>query len=268
MESKIIFLGSGTGSVVRGKQLLGTGGFVLKTGNNQLLVDPGPGCLIKARDAGVNLRETTAILVSHAHLTHSNDLNAAISAMTYDGMDKKGVLVLNKTVLHGAEGYRKVLDDHYKDMVERVIEIEPGKRIAVEDIEIQGLACIHSEPNTVGFKVHAPDFVLAYSSDTEFSEDLYHNYADSDILILNVPSPTKIDFNLCKEDAVKIIEKAKPKIAIVGHFNNEMLKADPLQMARDIARFTRIQTIAAKDGLTISPSGYASITTQKTLGGF
>ena len=35
-----------------------------------------------------------------------------------------------------------------------------------------------------------------------------------------------------------------------------MLKADPLNEAREIQRVTGVQTIAAKDGLLISPESY------------
>ena len=40
------------------------------------------------------------------------------------------------------------------------------------------------------------------------------------------------------------------------HFGLEMLKVDPLVEARRVQKITGVQTIAARDGLTISPSSY------------
>jgi len=80
----------------------------------------------------------------------------------------------------------------------------------------------------------------------------------TDILILNVPYPGDKGayLNLDSESAIKIISHVRPKLAILTHFGLEMLKADPLQEAREIQKITGIQTIAASDGLVISPEGY------------
>ena len=61
----------------------------MQFGENQFHIDPGPGSLVMAKNCGVNLRANTALLISHNHLNHANDVNAVISAMTYDGFDKK-----------------------------------------------------------------------------------------------------------------------------------------------------------------------------------
>ncbi|MDP3733946.1 MAG: hypothetical protein Q8R37_01840, partial [Nanoarchaeota archaeon] len=61
--------------------------------------------------------------------------------------------------------------------------------------------------------------------------------------------------NLDTAAATKIIAHVKPKLAILTHFGLEMLKADPLNEAREIQRITGVQTIAASDGLTITPEG-------------
>ena len=103
ITSNIIFLGTGGDSNVVGKQIRASGGIILQVEDDQYHIDPGPGALITAKDAGINLRANTALFVTHNHLRHANDVNAVIDAMTYGGFDKKGVLVANNTVINGAK---------------------------------------------------------------------------------------------------------------------------------------------------------------------
>ena len=92
----------------------------------------------------------------------------------------------------------------------------------------------------------------------------------SDILILNVTYPGNkgMKSNLDTESAIKIIEKVKPRLAVISHFGLDMLKADPLVEAREIQKRTNVQTVAAKDGLVISPESYAARSPQHRLSTF
>jgi phosphoribosyl 1,2-cyclic phosphodiesterase len=207
------------------------------------------------------------LLVSHAHLNHSNDLNAVIDAMTYSGLDKKGVLVSNKVVVNGNDEYLPTLSPYYRDFLERFIVLEPGQRVGINEIEVLALKTKHSDPHTIGFKFFTPYFTLAYSSDTRYSSELIEEYKNSNILILNVPSikKEKSKDNLCVEDAIKIIRGVNPRLAIIQHFGMDMLKADTLYQIREIQKATDVQTIAAKDGMVINPLSYSVDRGQRTL---
>jgi len=270
MEAKIIFLGTGGDSIVIGKQLRSSGGFILQMGDVQFHVDPGPGALLRARQEDVNLRENTALFVSHAHLNHCNDVNAVISAMTHAGLDKTGVLVGNKTVLEGSEEIKPYVTDFHKSCVERFISLEQNAKIGINDIDIKTLYAKHSDPDTLGFKFLTPDFTLSYSSDTEYSTELIEAYKNSDILILNIVNPSGIKQKglLNSDDAVKIINKVKPTLAIIQHFGIKMLTVNPLTEAREIGKKTNVQTIAAKEGLVVNPLSYSAKAKQKTLNSF
>lgn len=206
-------------------------------------------------------------MVSHAHLSHSNDVNAVIDAMTYSGLDKIGVLVANKTTLHGAENYQPALLPYYRNFLERFIVLEAGQRVGINEIEILALKAKHSEPNTIGFKFFSPYFTLSYSSDTKYFPELAEEFKNSNILILNVPHIKKEDAkdNLCIEDAIKLIKEVKPRLAIIQHFGIDMFKGDPLCQIREIQKATGVQTIAAKDGMVINPLSYSVEQGQRTL---
>lgn len=266
MESKIIFLGTGGESLVTARQIRASGGIVIQVEGYQFFIDPGPGALTKAAEYGINVRNTTAVLASHNHLGHANDVNAIISAMTYSGLDKKGVLICNKTVFSGTEKETPVLQDFYKECLERAIIVEAGKRIGVENIEIRAVGAEHTDPHTVGFKFFTPSFILTYSSDTKYNPGFIEDYKNSDILILNTLDPFKVKREqLNSDDAVKIIEKIRPKLAILTHFGIKMLKADTLSEAREIQKRTGVQIIAAKDGMQVNPVSYSATLRQHTL---
>ncbi len=266
-DSKILFLGTGAQSIVVGKQIRASGGIIIQSGESQLHIDPGPGALVRAREYGVNLRENTALLVSHNHLGHCNDVNAVIDAMTYSGLDRQGVLIGNETLINGAEDILPYLTKFHKNCLEKVMVLKEGQRVGIYDVEIKAMPSVHSEPNTIGFRILTPDFNLVYTSDTDYSNKLIDAYKDCDILILNVVNPTqfKTTGNLCTEDAIKIIEKVKPRLSIITHFGIKMVEADPINEAREIQKQTKEQVIAAKDGLSINPATYAAKSQQKSL---
>ncbi|HIH38350.1 MBL fold metallo-hydrolase [Candidatus Woesearchaeota archaeon] len=266
MEPKIIFLGTGGDAIVVGKHFRSAGGIILQVQDFQFHIDPGPGALSMAKNFEVSLRNNTAVLVSHNHLNHCNDINAVISAMTYSGLDKLGVLIGNTTLFDGAEGVQSMLIPPFNQFPERNILLTPGKKVGIEDIEITALKAEHTDPNTIGFYFRTPTFTLAYSSDTKFKKEIAEGYTGVDVLVLNVPYPSgeKAD-QLGTRDVIKIIEISRPKLAIITHFGIKMLKADPLNEARVIQRETNVQTIAAKDGMQINPITFASRIRQMTL---
>ncbi len=268
--SRIIFLGTGGDKSIIGRQIRASGGFILQTDNLQIHVDPGPGALNKAREYGLNIRANDALLVSHNHLGHCNDLNAVIDAMTLSGLDKKGVLITNSTIVNGADNYQPYLTNYHKSCLEKIIVLKPGQKVGIENIEIHATFAQHSEPNTIGFKIITPRFILGYTSDTNYHKELVQAFENTNILIINtvLPGDQKSDYLLNKEKTIKLIEKIKPKLAIIQHFGFEMLKADPLLEARDIQHTTHIQTIAAKDGLSITPSSYDARSQQQRLSSF
>lgn len=268
MASKLIFLGTAGDKFVFGKQIRLSGGIIIQINDNQFHIDPGPGALSTAKQLGVNLRANTAVLVSHNHINHCNDLNAVIDAMTYSGLDKKGVVITNHTVTNGHENIKPYLTDFHKNCVEKVITLKPEQKVGIEDVEIYATPAIHSDPNTIGFKFYTPEFVLTYTSDTKYNRDLTKFYKDSDILIINTQEPAdseEKEHNLSSDDAVRIINKVKPRLAIITHFGLRMMKADPLYEAREIQRRTNVQTIAAKDGMVINPQTYSARSRNKTL---
>jgi ribonuclease BN (tRNA processing enzyme) len=267
ITSSIIFLGTGGDSYVVGRQVRSSGGIILQINDDQFHIDPGPGSLVMAKGAGINLRANTALFVTHNHLNHCGDINAVVDAMTYGGFDRKGVLVANDTVINGSENHQPFLHKYYRDCLERFIVLREGQKVGINDVEVVAIKAKHSEPNAIGYKFITPDYTLTYTGDTSYSAEAVSQYENSNVLILNVPSLNKDDVRggLCKEDAIAIIKKVNPRLAIITHFGINFLKADPLYEVREIQKQTNCQVVAAKDGMVINPVSYSVEEGQKSL---
>ena len=266
VQPRIIFLGTAGDSFTYGKQQRASGGIIIQAEDCQFHIDPGPGALVRAMEADISIRNNTAILASHNHVNHCNDINAVIAAMTHNGLDRQGVLIAAKSVFEATETTQPTLSSFHKHCLERFIMVDPGKRVGIEEIEIRAITAFHNDPHTVGFKFFTPKFTLTYSSDTRFQKELIDEYDKSDILILNTvyPRGAKEDM-LSSDDVVNILEKTEPELTILTHFGIKMLNADPLSEARDIQKKTKSQVIAAKEGMVVNPLSYSATLKQKTL---
>ena len=187
--SKITFLGTAGDSFVVSKQIRSSGGIIIQSGSVQLHLDPGPGALVKAAETKINLRANTAILVSNSSIINCNDVNAVIDAMTYGGLDKKGVLVTNQTVVNGTEEIKPYITNFHQKCLERIIILKKDQKLGIEDIEIHATPAFNNDENAIGFKIFLPDLVLGYPSNTKYSKELKKIYQECDVLILNVVAP-------------------------------------------------------------------------------
>jgi hypothetical protein len=270
LNSKITFLGTAGDSFVAGKQLRASGGIIIKVGENQLHLNPGPGAVVRAAQFGINLRENTAILITNNNLINCSDLNAVIDAMTYGGLDKTGVLMANKTIINGEDQIRPYLTKLHEGFFEKIITIAPKQRVAIEDIEIDIIPSLAEDPNAVGFKISTNDFILGYPSDGKYVRDIAKEYKGCDILILNVVSPgdEKEEFKLNTESAIKFIKEVNPQLTIITHFGIKMVKLDPINEGREIQKQTGVKVLVAKDGLSFTPDSYSAQSRQKRLNMF
>ena len=257
---EITFLGTAGGSIAVNKQLRASGGIILRAGGIQFHLDPGPGALLKSRDYGVNIRGNNVLLCSHNHLSHCNDMNIIIDAMTHSGIDKLGIVIGSKSVLQGRENDRPYVTRKHRQRVSKILALEPGNVVKFgNNVELRTIKTKHSDESAVGFKIFCDKFVVGYSGDTAYFEGLVAELRGSDILILNVLRPFgyKDENNLSSDDAVRIIKEVKPNLAIITHFGQKMLEQNPIYQAREIQRLTNIQTIAARDGMSINPNTYS-----------
>jgi len=245
----IKFLGTAGGRFAVMKQLRASGGIWLQYKNTNILIDPGPGALVKCCSSRPNLNPGSldAIILTHKHLDHSNDLNVMIEAMTEGGFKKRGLVFAPTDALGQGGVVHSYLREHPKE-----IKILKKGKFRVGDIKIEApIKNIHPV-KTYGLKFYLAREVISFISDTKYFDDLIKAYKDSTILILNVVFYKRCGGveHLCLEDAVKIIRGIKPKKVILTHFGMTMLKAKPYLLEKELNTQLKQDVKFANDGFS------------------
>ncbi|MCU4140786.1 MAG: Ribonuclease BN [Methanophagales archaeon] len=98
MRDEIRFLGTAGARFVMIKQLRSSAGIFLTLRGTNILVDPGPGTLVRFAKSKprIDPAKLHAIVLTHKHLDHSNDVNVMIEAMTEGGFKRRGTLICPK----------------------------------------------------------------------------------------------------------------------------------------------------------------------------
>ncbi len=254
----ITFLGTGAGRFMITSQRLASGGIWMNLGGTQLLVDPGPGCIVRATDRKLDAQKLSAILLSHRHLDHSADTNIMVEAMTRGGHNQHGMLFAPSDAL----GEEPVIYTFLKNYLDEVIVLEEGGTYAVDHITLSTPVRHIHKPETYGIIFSTGNHTFSYIADTRFFEGL-PGYYEGELLILNVVfveprpdsgNPLLPTAHLAIPDAEEIIRTIKPKITIITHFGQRMWELGPQKAARMMTERTGTRVIAASDGMEFSLS--------------
>jgi len=254
---ELVFLGTGGGRFATITQKRRTGGIRILSENLNVHLDPGPGALIYSLNMGLNPQKVRAVLVSHAHPDHSNDAEILVEAMTSGMTKKRGVLAASHSVLLGNEVCEPSISKYHQQMPEEVIEAKPGTAFNVNGFKILATEARHSDPDAVGFRLETRELGdIAYTSDTEFFEGIGKFYGGVRLLILCVMRPSGEPWkgHMTTDDAIKIVEGAKPEKAVITHFGMKMIFGGPNREAELIQQKTGVPTIAAVDGMRLNVS--------------
>ncbi len=242
----ITFLGTAGARFVVTRQFLASGGAWLSLGDTQLLLDPGPGCLVQATKRKLDPSKLDAIILSHRHLDHCGDINIMIEAMTQGGMKKRGVVFVPADALNPDP----VILSYLQQKPEKVEILTEGGHYKVDDIYFE-TPIKHRHPvETYGFVFRTPRHTFSWITDTKYFDDLPRYYT-GDLLIINVVrlNPGAPVDHLSLPEAKQIIEGIKPSAAILTHFGMTMWRAKPWELARKLTDETGISVIAARDGM-------------------
>jgi phosphoribosyl 1,2-cyclic phosphodiesterase len=253
-DVEIVFLGTGGGRFATITQKRRTAGIRIISEHLNLHLDPGPGALVHSIIGGLDPQKLDAIFVSHCHPDHYTDAEVMIEAMTRGGTRKHGTLAAARSVLYGSSVCEPSISKYHQQMPERTINAVPNMRFEVDNIRISVTEARHSDPDAVGFRFETGEFGdFAYTSDTEYSEDVSKYYEAVRLLILCVLRPAEKPWkgHMTTNDAIRILEAVRPEKAILTHLGMQMILRGPAGEARLIEEKTRIPTIAAVDGMRV-----------------
>lgn len=257
-ESWIKFLGTAGARFVVSRQLRASGGVWFHLDEVDFLVDPGPGSLVRCHSSRPKLdpAELDALLLSHRHIDHANDINSMIEAMTEGGFKPRGrvfapaeALDDDPVILHYVRGY-----------VDEIIRLKEGGRYRLsESVSFRTPIAHRHGTETYGFVFESQRHRIAYIVDTLYFPELVRAYAAArDAILLmhavrlkagpkEAGEPTIKHLTL--DDARTLIETLKPKTAILTHFGMTMLRAKPWEVAAKLTADTGVEVLAASDGM-------------------
>jgi phosphoribosyl 1,2-cyclic phosphodiesterase len=248
------FLGTAGGRWVVSRQQRATGGLYIEYEGTRMHVDPGPGALVRCAmaDPPIDASLTQAVLLTHAHIDHSNDVNIIIDAMTAGGFNKGGTLFAPHDCLDGPS---PVVFQYLRKHLDEIIELTPSTEYKFANIPFKTSIDHNHGHQTYGIKFDFGGHEFALLIDTRYFDGLGEAYASADTLVVYVtffdtPPHPKI-LHLSLHDAKMLIEQAKPKRAILTHFGTTMLENDPERIAAEMTQASGIETIAAFDGMRI-----------------
>jgi len=253
MTDKIKFLGTAGARIVVAKQLRSSAGTWITIDGKNLLLDPGPGTLVRCTKSRPPLDPTQldAIMLSHQHIDHANDVNIMIEAMTNGGFSKKGALFAPLSALEDDP----IVLKYVRDYVDEIHVLKEGSTYTLGSIEISTpLRHIHPV-ETYGIMLESSKHTISFIVDSRFFPDLIAKYKKSNLIVINLvrydgKGGKKLDVDhLNLEDVKNIIKGIKPKQAILTHFGMTMVRSKPWEIAAEIEKEIGIKTTAATDGM-------------------
>jgi len=258
-SDSLTFLGTGGARFMLISQLLASGGLWLSLNGTEILIDPGPGCIVQTTKRKLKAEKLSAIIVSHRHLDHSADVNIMVEAMTQGGLKHRGWLFAPADALNN----EPVMFSYLKEHLEGIELLQAGKSYTVGNISFT-TPVRHIHPvETYGMVFKSGNRTFSYIADTRYFDGLCQAYG-GELLIINVvfleprlPAEIKsgTDYSnlpvdhLSVPDAERIITALKPKVAILTHFGMSVWRAKPWEIAERLSQKTGVRVLAARDGM-------------------
>jgi phosphoribosyl 1,2-cyclic phosphodiesterase len=251
----IKFLGTAGARFVVMKQLRASGGLWITLDDTHVMVDPGPGALVRCLSSRPKLdpQDLEGIILTHRHLDHSNDINIMIEAMTNGGFKKKGVVFAPRDALDDDP----VVLNYTRGQVDHVEVLEEKGKYKVGNISFETPIRLKHGVETYGINFRGKNSSISLITDTDYFPGL-PSYFTGDILIVNVVMLEDISSieHLCLREAEQIIEANKPSLSILTHFGMGLVKVKPWEIAEKLSQKLGVNVIAARDGMQIDIDSY------------
>jgi phosphoribosyl 1,2-cyclic phosphodiesterase len=237
------------------KQLRASGGMWLTLDDTNVLIDPGPGALVRCLSSRPKLNplDLDGIILTHRHLDHANDINVMIEAMTNGGFKKRGIVFTPKDCLEDDP----VIFHYFRDHVDSIEVLKEKGTYSIGNITFTTPVKHMHGVETYGLNISGANKTLSIITDTRYFETLAAHYT-GDILIINVvrvDDKPGID-HLSLKDAEKILSQNQPKVGVLTHFGMTMLTAKPWVLAEKLTQKLGIRVLAARDGMVLDLDQY------------
>lgn len=286
----VTFLGTGGNPEAVFSQVPRTAGFFLQVDGLRLYVDPGPGAVVRAQEAGLDLGLVDGIFISHGHLDHYAGAESVIEGMCWGMFARRGHLMAPSQVLERD----RLLSRYHQGRTNfvgykggpTVVTLEPHGPIALKNAVLTPIPVHHAEEN-FGFVLRTQSLTIGYTSDTnyiksyttpegvqelgrrgplmdlidivDYQRDLKETFGQVDVLIANVTGHNIYAHrHITTLGLAHLLEGSQVKLCLMTHFNHSCLRPEDLRpaMAQYVQGKSGVPTRYAEDGITYDISQF------------
>jgi phosphoribosyl 1,2-cyclic phosphodiesterase len=193
----------------------------------------------------VDLTKLDAIVISHRHLDHSNDVNVMIEAMTDGGFRHRGRLFCPSDALDGDP----VVLKYIRQFPQEIVALEPETEYTVGEVTFTTTPRHVHQVETYGFRFGDR---LGWVTDSAYYDGIAEQHKADVMVIHLVLMECRPGLpHLCLDDAERIIREAKPRLAILTHYGMTVWRAHPWELAADLTQRIGTEVKAARDGMSL-----------------
>ena len=230
MRLTIVGCGDAFGSGGRGNTC-----FHVATRNARFLIDCGATALPALKALALDRNDISFILITHFHLDHFGGIPPFILDAQFFSKRTAPLTIFGPPGL--AKWYARYMETAFpgSSTVKRkfdldLTELEAGAEIAMGDAKITPQLARHGPPPDTffGYRISADDRVLAYTGDTEWTQDICTLGHNADLLIAEAyfydkQIPMHLDYKTLSSRLAEIGAKR----VLLTHMNEDMLAHAP-----------------------------------------
>lgn len=215
--------------------------FWVETPDAKLLLDCGPSVLAGMKAQGLSPDSLDAVLISHLHGDHFGGVPFLLLELDIVRRRTRELVIAGPIGIR--ERVREAMDLLFpstplKLLPVRFVEIEPRVSAPIGDANVTGFPVIHvPETNPLALRLEAGGRVLAYSGDTEWTDELLAAAQGADLFLcecstldLEVPGHLNVRTLVAKRDLLRC-----DRVMLI-HMGEDVLSAPPpggFELARD-----------------------------------
>ncbi|MFH1648500.1 MAG: MBL fold metallo-hydrolase [Patescibacteria group bacterium] len=258
MSIKLTLLGTGTFFVTKDRS---SSAFLLEADDKKVLMDCGPGTLMRLSQVGVSVEDLDYIFITHFHADHTSDLfplfmNFRLNDLFSGGNKTKfpkvvGPKGIYEFILKNSQNYQLLCVEGW-DKIE-FIEVDSIKKLG--NIKVEPFKVKHNafgvDVVVYAYRLEIGSKVIAFSGDSIRCPELEKATKDADILVCDASyskgkgSPAHMDTydigNIARENNVK-------KVVLI-HFYPQN---DNIDLAKEVKEKYSGEVIAGKDLMEIA----------------